>query len=319
MNAVGTERQIFHDGERRVQERTGAVERTALRGQRMVRDYLPDEHREFFAALYHVFAATLDANGYPAANVFTGSRGLLTSPDCHHLALGRYDAAFATARLAAGDPIALLGLDFTSARRNRANGVIEAAGQDGLLVRIHQSFGNCPKYVHRRYHDIADAETVETDFRDVVEAAETFFIATRSSDLNVANGGGIDISHRGGQPGFVRWIDTKTILFFDYPGNNFFNTLGNIVTDPRASLLFVNFANGQTWAVRGIAELIWVDAQVPAQSLPNSPAHCAPTREIRVSIEAITTGQTLNDFRWPMVSAAGEVTCASHALPRGAI
>jgi uncharacterized protein len=315
MRTVGAERQIFHEGERRAQAWANVVERTASRGQRLIRDYLPGEHREFFAALHHVFAATLDTDGHPIANVFTSTGGLLISPDRYHLAIGPRDTAFATERLAAGDPIALLGLDFVTARRNRANGVIEDAGHDSLLMRVQQSFGNCPKYVHRRYHDVVDAETTEADFREVVASAETFFIATRSIDLNVVNGGGIDISHRGGPPGFVRWRDAETLSFLDYPGNNFFNTLGNIVTDPRASLLFVNFATGQTWGVRGLATLIWGEARLPVPPL-NSSSPPAPAREVRVKLESIQTGQMPRDFRWPITSLAGEFTTVVDGFAR---
>ena len=53
--------------------------------------------------------------------------------------------------------------------------------------------------------------------------------------------GGMDVSHRGGRPGFVK-LDGDTLVVPDFRGNRYFNTLGNLVSDPRAALVFVDFA-----------------------------------------------------------------------------
>jgi hypothetical protein len=47
--------------------------------------------------------------------------------------------------------------------------------------------------------------------------------------------GGADASHRGGRPGSVRVLDEGRLAFADYPGNNMFNTLGNLIEYPRAA------------------------------------------------------------------------------------
>src|SRR5215472_16934602 len=71
--------------------------------------------------------------------------------------------------------------------------------------------------------------------RDAIAAADTLFVAT--------SGGaeGVDISHRGGKPGFVR-IDQDTLTIPDFAGNRYFITLGNMLVDPRAALLFPDFS-----------------------------------------------------------------------------
>ncbi|MGR5960328.1 pyridoxamine 5'-phosphate oxidase family protein [Bacillus cereus] len=65
-----------------------------------------------------------------------------------------------------------------------------------------------------------------------ISESDTFIIASASSE------GKMDISHRGGMPGFVHVINEKTIIFPDYSGNMLFNTLGNIVQNPNVGLLF---------------------------------------------------------------------------------
>ena len=90
--------------------------------------------------------------------------------------------------------------------------------------------------------------------RALVAGADTFFIATWHP------GGGADASHRGGRPGFVRVLDDRTLEFPDYPGNNMFNTLGNLVGHPRAGLLFVDFERGDLLQLTGRAKIRWEPA-----------------------------------------------------------
>jgi predicted pyridoxine 5'-phosphate oxidase superfamily flavin-nucleotide-binding protein len=84
-----------------------------------------------------------------------------------------------------------------------------------------------------------------------VAGADTFFVASWHP------AGGADASHRGGQPGFVRVPDERTLEFPDYPGNNMFNTLGNLAGHPRAGLLFVDFERGDLLQITGRAEIRW--------------------------------------------------------------
>ena len=68
------------------------------------------------------------------------------------------------------------------------------------------------------------------------------------------HGAGIDVSHRGGKPGFVRVDDGVggTVLTFpDFRGNFFFNTLGNITAHPKAGLLFVDHETGGVLQLTG--------------------------------------------------------------------
>ena len=58
------------------------------------------------------------------------------------------------------------------------------------------------------------------------------------------------MSHRGGKPGFVG-VQGDTLAIPDFRGNRFYNTLGNLLGDPRAGLLFVDFASGDILQIQG--------------------------------------------------------------------
>ncbi len=70
------------------------------------------------------------------------------------------------------------------------------------------------------------------------------------------NGSGVDISHRGGMPGFIR-IDGNTLTIPDFVGNRYFNTLGNMLVEPRAALLFIDFDTGDLLHLQGTTEVLW--------------------------------------------------------------
>lgn len=238
-------------------------------GRAPVRSALPEQHREFFRLLPYLFTATPDAQGWPMASVLTGSPGFIASPDPMTLridALPREGDPAAT-DFAAGIEIGLLGIDLSTRRRNRANGRI-VTRDEGLTVHIAQSFGNCPQYIQTRKVVGRDrkAGPVETlagldeAARDLIESADTFFVASRGR-AELGAEGGFDMSHRGGRPGFVG-VHGDTLVIPDFRGNRFFNTLGNLLGDPRAGLLFVNFGTGEMLQLQGTVTIDWHPGEI---------------------------------------------------------
>jgi hypothetical protein len=82
------------------------------------------------------------------------------------------------------------------------------------------------------------------------------FVASNAATKMEAENGGVDISHRGGLPGFVK-ASGDVLTVPDFRGNRFFNTLGNLVLDPRAALLFVDFETGDLLHLQGRVEIDW--------------------------------------------------------------
>ncbi len=69
----------------------------------------------------------------------------------------------------------------------------------------------------------------------------------------------MDVSHRGGKPGFLRVTDEggQTVVTMpDFRGNFFFNTLGNIAVNPRVGMLVVDYARGDLLQIAGDAEVV---------------------------------------------------------------
>ena len=249
----------FHEDEAKAQALAGHQRP----GRAAIRPFMPDQHREFFTLLPYLFAATLDADGWPTASVLTGAPGFVQSPDPATLRIGALPAADdpAAPTFIAGGEVGLLGLDFTTRRRNRANGRLVAVN-DGLTVAIAQSFGNCAQYIQTRTPSpravagtpVEPLDRLDAAARALIEASDTFFVASRSR--SGIDDGGLDMSHRGGKPGFVG-VTGNTLSIPDFRGNRFYNTLGNLLGDPRAGLLFIDFASGGVLQLQGRATIDW--------------------------------------------------------------
>ncbi len=268
----------WHEGERAVQERVGVRERLEQLGQRVIRDFMPDQHRDFFAQLPFVIAGSVDNTGQPWASALAAPSGFMQSPDPHQLVLRAQPlpADPLTLNLVNGMAIGLLGIEPHTRRRNRLNGVVHGLNETGFSVQVVQSFGNCPKYIQAREPVYVEAESegatvtegsqLDDAARQMVALADTLFIATAyagSSD-EAGRAGGVDVSHRGGKPGFVRVDADGTLTMPDFFGNFFFNTLGNIAVNPRAGLLFIDFENGDLLYLAVHADIIWEGAELEA-------------------------------------------------------
>jgi uncharacterized protein len=251
----------FHPDELEAQARAGQTARGAG-----IRNFMPDQHRSFFELLSYLFVATADASGWPLATMLTGQAGFVHSPNPVTL---RIDATAepqdpVAPTFARGQEIGILGIDFSTRRRNRANGQISDLGGTGFTVAVRQSFGNCAKYIQRRVaHRGPDVEVsvealagLDAKARALIGQADTSFVASRSRAEFAA--GGLDISHRGGRPGFVR-AEGDTLIMPDFAGNRYFNTLGNLLGEPRGSLLFIDFETGDLLQLQGIATIDWSD------------------------------------------------------------
>jgi len=91
-----------------------------------------------------------------------------------------------------------------------------------------------------------------------VQSADTFFLGTTHPEY------GNDASHRGGPAGFVP-ADTRTVRWSDFPGNNMFNSLGNLAVDPATALLFIDFATGRAIQLSGTAAVQWLEDERSVQ------------------------------------------------------
>ena len=294
----------FHAGEVAMQQAAGVAERMHELGPRVIRDHMPDQHREFFEQLPTLLVGSVDAQQRPWASMLAGLPGFIETADAQHLRVGALPAHDdpLRAQLRVGATLGLLGIEPQTRRRNRMNGTVIALDDEGFELRVDQSFGNCPQYIQARapewvgWHAQAGGTRAEQArlspaAAGLIAQADTLFIAT------AAPGQGADVSHRGGKPGFVRvdhGADDRaegTVLTMpDFRGNFFFNTLGNIVANPRAGLLFVDHASGGTLQLTGRAEVIL--------SGPELESFTGALRLVRVHVdEGVWTPRAL-PLRW---------------------
>ncbi len=277
----------FHAGEIEAQRRAGfAVDEIAEIGSRMLRDFMPDQHRQFFAQLPQLVVGTVDAGGRPWASMLVGEPGFAASQDPHHLTVATWPVAGdpAADNLIDGADIGVLGIEFHTRRRNRMNGKVTAPDGTGFQIAVVQSFGNCPQYIQARTLDFGDLaadratprQVIDLDRLDdratrILEDADTLFIASRYAEEADRPYSGIDVSHRGGKPGFIRVAEDGTLTIPDFSGNKFFNTFGNLLKDPRAGITVIDFQTGDGLYLTGRAEVIWdgpeVDAFIGAERL----------------------------------------------------
>jgi hypothetical protein len=291
----------FHAGERAVQDRAGTRARMDVAGPRLIRDHMPDQHRELFDKLPYLVLGAADAAGQPWATLLTAEPGFLTTtPREMRIAARSDDLDPVRQALQPGAAIGVLGIELETRRRNRMNGRIRTLGASGFTVDVAQSFGNCPKHIHVRQHEqarrdrpvsrLAETAALSPEARALIEGSDTFFIATTAGLAPQDRTSGIDVSHRGGHPGFVHLQDAPggmQLMVPDYAGNGFFNTLGNLTLDPRAGLLFVDFVAGHLLQLAARGRVAWQGA--------------ATSDADRVLVLEITGGHWLRDaigLRW---------------------
>lgn len=286
---------VFHRGELLIQAESGVKERMHKLGNKLIRDHIIDQHKVFFENLPYVFIALQDHDGRPWLSLMQGAPGFIQSPNpktltIHANVLGLNELGL---QISLNKPIGIVGLDLSTRRRNRLNGNFKYTEDTDLLsIEVKHSFGNCPKYIQlRRFETSFDflnsgnkqnsrAETfVEFNQLDIdlITQADTLFIASSEKQ-----GGHLDANHRGGKPGFVRVSNQTQLWFNDYPGNNFFQTFGNIHNYPIVGLMFLDFNSGDLLLLSGKAELKKIDKASPKDRFLPRRVHFALDKGIRL-------------------------------------
>lgn len=158
--------------------------------------------------------------------------------------------------------IAFIGLDFERKMRVRINGNGEFKN-DILIININEIYSNCPKYISKKIlskklkistnKSIEIIPEIDYNLKKLISNLDTFFIASSHKEK------GLDVSYKGGKKGFLK-VKSKTQLEFDdLPGNNFFNSIGNIYTNPYINILIIDFENSITYHLKAKAKIMGDD------------------------------------------------------------
>jgi uncharacterized protein len=264
----------FHAGELAVQRRAGVQGEAARLAPMLERARLSAGMAGFLSGRTFAALTGRDQAGRLWTSALSGPPGFLHAVSPERLAVdARLAAADPLHGLPAGQKVALIVVEFAARRRFRVNGLLAEAGPGWLAIEVEQAYGNCPQYIRPRALDAGTfggpggtartGTALSEQDNSLVSAADTFFLGTTHPER------GSDASHRGGPPGFVRVLGDGTLRWADFPGNNLFNSLGNLAVDPEAALLFLDFRAGRTLHLSGTAGVEWGTGQ-PEQGASRS-------------------------------------------------
>jgi predicted pyridoxine 5'-phosphate oxidase superfamily flavin-nucleotide-binding protein len=257
----------YHAGELSMQRRAGVTGQAARLAGMVGAGQLRGGVAQFLAGRTFAALSARDADGTPWVSPLIGEPGFLEAADLttlrvHH----RFPGSDPLHDVAAGQQVGLVVMEFASRRRLRINGTLDAHHGDLLTVGVEQAYGNCPQYIHSRrtlptasVDDNPARVSTTLDEADIalIRGADTFFLGTYHPTH------GSDASHRGGTPGFVRVENDGSLWWPDYPGNNMFNSMGNLAENDEAALLFVDFDGGTALHLTGRAEVAFIDESSP--------------------------------------------------------
>lgn len=254
----------FHRGELAVQARAGVADRAA-RMEAAFSAEIPDVAVEFLSGQPWIVLGAADAEDRMWASVLYGRPGFVSVPERATVHIAAHPLAGDPLEHALDGPVGGLAIEPGTRRRMRLNGHAETDAT-GITIAMEQVYANCPKYIATRHvtgvarrTERVRHESRALDARavDLLARADTAFVATRGPDR------GADASHRGGNPGFLRVLDERTVEWPDYTGNSMFNTLGNIAVDPATGLTVVDPKTGTTLHLSGRARVLWEDGGFP--------------------------------------------------------
>jgi uncharacterized protein len=280
----------FHDGEVAVQSRAGVSSLAARLSGMLAEPNLDGGIHGFLAAREFAVMTGRDSHGRLWTSPLFADAGFL---DAHGSTLEIHSAprpGDPLAEMTVGQPVGLLAIEFATRRRVRVNGTLTDATDGELAVEVDQAYGNCPQYIQQRHlehvptaptptGDVQRWESLSANHIEQIRRSDTFFLGTAHPTR------GADASHRGGPAGFVR-VDGDGVWWPDYPGNNMFNSFGNLAVDDAAALLFVDFDTGAVLHLSGTAAVEWTEPGIDGDD-----GHTG--RRVRFTISQIVSGPAL--------------------------
>ncbi len=151
-------------------------------------------------------------------------------------------------------------------------------------------------------HQVIVHTEVQDAERAFIESRDMFFLATVDSQ------GQPTCSYKGGDPGFVKVVDGKTLAFPIYDGNGMFLSLGNIGTNAQVGLLFIDFETPHRLRVQGTASVDRTD--------PLLGHYSGADVVVRVAISAIFVNCSRYVHKYRRISASRYVPrpeCGAHS------
>jgi predicted pyridoxine 5'-phosphate oxidase superfamily flavin-nucleotide-binding protein len=154
---------VYHDGNRKLQERFDTRRLADRIEERVMRDRIDEDDKAFIEARDMFFLATADENGQPQSSYKGGDPGFVRVLDEHTIAFPNYDGNgmyLSLGNALVNPKVGLLFIDFEGRKRLRLNGIASVDENDPLRseypeaqfvvrVRATEVFPNCPRYIHQ--------------------------------------------------------------------------------------------------------------------------------------------------------------------------
>ena len=121
---------------------------------------------------------------------------------------------------------------------------LEIAVTPAVAEAQKRYFGRSPRVEAGSDHDSLGPDEIA-----FISARDSFYMAT------VSETGWPYLQHRGGQPGFLRVVDSQTLAFADYKGNRQLLSTGNIAVNDRVSLFLIDYPRRERLKILGHARV----------------------------------------------------------------
>ncbi|HEY4200864.1 MAG TPA: pyridoxamine 5'-phosphate oxidase family protein [Devosiaceae bacterium] len=291
----------WHEGERAIQLSAGVLDQMAPMAS-MIHAEFRERHRSYFAQLPYVVIGAVDPLGDAWATMLTGEPGFLHCPDFSTLQVHAPIAPTDPCSLGwvDGSAVGLLGIDLHVRRRVRVNGTLKRLGPDVCDIKVAQSYGNCGQFIRQRHlsfvrdpeapgsNEARTLSSLDAVSRMMIENADTLFLASYVDGDDGRRQ--VDVSHKGGWTGFVHVDLQGRLTIPDFPGNNYFNTLGNVFINPRCGILFSDFLTGDVLQISGDGEVLL--------DVPEGDMFQGAARLLRVAPRRIVVRPAALALRW---------------------
>lgn len=239
----------FHSGELSAQARAGQTAEAAQLGP-VVKPFLAEGGRSLITSARTAVATTIDSAGAPTLSMLVTTPGGFGTLGACGLTIPRSAVADEDClfdNLHRDRRLGLAFLEPTSRRRFRVNGEVVDSRRDPLEVSILEAFPNCTKYLLRQRLATASARRSTAG---AARARSGSAVTERDADLLTRAtlvfvgsgdpGGQLDAATRSGDAGFVREVEPGTFEIPDFAGNAMYQTIGNLLVEPRASIAFID-------------------------------------------------------------------------------
>lgn len=103
---------------------------------------------------------------------------------------------------------------------------------------------------------------IDEGLAEFIRAQRSFFLATANAQ------GQPYIQHRGGPPGFLHVVDSRTLAIADFRGNRQYISQGNLEDNSRAFIFLIDYARRQRVKIWGRAKMVEDDADLAEKLMP---------------------------------------------------